>query len=148
MADMTTKTPASLIKDYILAHAPNGFLAGWEIKIGKLPAEPDQVIALIDQGGPAGFPHLLVDWPGLQILVRGAKAGDGYQTSYLKVRGLRDLILGLDSHPVEFPELDGVTERGHIVPLGYDEQDRHTWSSNYQLQVEPGANALTHRASL
>lgn len=145
---LDTKSPAEMIKDFVVATAPVGMFNGWVLKIGKLPSEPDQAVVFIDQGGPAGFPNLLVDYPGLQLLVRGVRAGAGYQTSYLMVRKVRDIILGCDAHPAQFLELDGVTERGHIVPLGYDDQDRHTWSSNYQLLVEPETNALTHRISL
>jgi hypothetical protein len=151
MGTLADSTPSQMIKDYIVAYfATNdpGGLTGWAWRFGKLSGTEDQVIALIDQGGPAGFPHLRVDWPGLQVLVRSSKGGNGYNTSYLMIRKIRDAILGLPSHPVQFPELDGVTERGHIVPLGYDDSDRHQWSCNFQLLVEPGANALTHRASL
>jgi hypothetical protein len=148
MGDMTTHTPAQLIRDFIQATAPVGTFTGWVFNIGKLPAAPDKVITLIDQGGPAAFPHMLADWPGLQILVRSSIGGDGYQTSWLMVRKVRDLILGMPSQPVQFPELTSLTERGHIIPMGYDDKDRHVWSSNYQLIVEPAPNAITHRVSL
>jgi hypothetical protein len=151
MPDLTTSTPSEMIKNYVVAHVtaiePTAF-NGWVWRFGKMGATEDQVIALIDQGGPAGFPHLRVDWPGLQVLVRSARGGNGYNTSYRMIRKIRDAILGMPNSPVEFPELDGVTERGHIVPLGYDDSDRHQWSCNFQLLVEPGANAISHRASL
>lgn len=148
MGDLTTASPADLIQEYILTRVPSGELTGWTFFIGKLPSEPDQVISLIDQGGPPGIPNLLVDFPGIQVLVRGSRGGLGYRDSWLMMRKIRDSILGMQNAPPEFPELDGITERGTIVPMGYDDQDRHTWSSNYQLIVEPGANALTHRSSL
>lgn len=151
MGDLTTNSPASLMMDYIIRYlgqtAP-GALNGWGWSLGKQPTGPDKLITLIDQGGPTSFPHLLVDYPGLQVLVRGSKGGDGYNTSHLMARLIRDAILGMEGHPTEFPELDGVTERGTIVPIGYDELDRHTWSDNFQLLVEPGVNAVTHRTSL
>ena len=151
MGDLTTSSPAELVHDYIVTYL-NGIdasiLTGWTFRIGKMPSSPDQVITLIDQGGPGGIPNLLVDYPGLQVLVRGPRGDVGYKTSYLMMRRIRDAILGMSNAPPEFPELDGITERGHIVPLGYDDTDRHVWSSNYQLLVEPGTNAITHRSSL
>lgn len=151
MATLATATPAMLIRDFMVAYLngvnPN-ILLGWAVRIGKISNDPDKQICLIDQGGPSAIPNLLVDYPGVQVLVRGARGGNGYQDSYLQIRRIRDAILGMQNQPPQFVELDGVTERGHIVPLGYDEMDRHTWSSNYQLIVEPGANALTHRSSL
>ena len=145
---LASATPAVMIRDYVIAEGRDVLFNGWTFKFGKLPPEPDQLICLIDQGGPTSFPNLLVDYLGLQIIVRSVRAMDGYLSSYLMIRKIRDIILGMDPHPVEFRELDGVTERGNIVPMGYDDQDRHMWSANFQLLVEPEANALTHRVSL
>jgi hypothetical protein len=152
MGQLETKTAAQLMKDYIVAHATamgmSSMFNGWTFKYGKLPAEPDQVICLIDQGGPTSFPHLSVDYLGLQIIVRSIRAGDGYNSSRLMADRLKDIIVGMPPHPAQFLELDGVTQRGQIVPLGFDDQDRHLWSGNYQLLVEPEASVLSHRASL
>lgn len=147
MADLTTRSPSGLIKDYLLAQ-PGGHFTGWSFFIGKLPASPDKVISIFDQSGPAGIPNLLVDFPGLQFLVRGEIGAEGYMTGWLMSRKIRDMILGHPGHPPQFLELDSVTERGTIVPMGYDDKDRHTWSSNYQLIIEPAANVLTYRESL
>ena len=148
MADMSNRTVAGLMKDLVVARLNAGQLSGWEFKLGKIPSTPDKIIAFVDQGGQAAFPHMLTDFPGLQILVRGGRGGNGYQDGYLMIRLLRDTILGHPGQPPEFVELTSVTERGHIVPLGYDDADRHTWSSNYQLIVEPGANAITYRTPM
>lgn len=136
-----------MVKDYLLAHYPAVF-NGWGFKFGQLVDAPNQQIVLIDQGDRAGFPHLLVDYLGLQILVRGDKGGNGYQVGYLKMREVRDILLGMTGHPDEFVELDGITERAPPVPLGNDDKDRHTWSWNVRLLVEPLTNALTNRESL
>lgn len=148
MPDLTDSTPAELIRTYILTRIPPAELTGWAWSIGKLPATPDQVICLVDQGGPAGIPNLLVDFPGLQVLIRSSPGGEGYRTSRLMMNKVRDAILGMPNHPIQFPELDGVTERGHVAPMGYDDKDRHIWSDNFQMIVEPEANAISHRASL
>src|SRR5882724_5350368 len=115
MGDLTTNSPAGLLRDYVIQRFstldPTG-LNGWAWSLGKVPLAPDQVIVFIDQGGPSGFPHLLVDHLGLQVIVRGSKGGDGYNTSYLMVRKIRDAILGADNRPTQFAELSGITERG------------------------------------
>lgn len=148
MGTLANSTPAILLRDYIIAGGRQALFNGWEFKFGKIPASPDQVIVMIDDGGRAAFPHLLVDYPNIQILVRSSRGGDGYLTSHLMAKKIRDIILGLQSRPQEFTELISLTERGTIVPLGYDDSDRHTWSSNYQLITEPETNALTNRVSL
>jgi hypothetical protein len=148
MATLATATPAMLMKDYIVADGRSTEFTGWTFKFGALPATPNQVIAIVDQGGPAGMPHLLLDYMGLQFLVRSEVGGSGYQDSYLMIRKVRDIVLGVCGHPTEFSELNGVLERGNIVPLGYDDKDRHIWSWNARLIVEPETNALTQRVSL
>jgi hypothetical protein len=58
------------------------------------------------------------------------------------------MLLGLCPKDVDlatFPELWGITERGTILSLGYDEEDRQIWSWNARLTVEPPTNAFTHR---
>lgn len=148
MGDMTDSTPAMLAKDHLVADGRSSLFTGWVFKFGKLPEGPDQVITLIDQGDRASFPHLLIDYSGLQVLVRSARAGEGYKSSYLMMRQVRDILLGLCGHPTSFVELWGITERSNITPLGYDENDRHTWSWNARLTIEPPTNALTHRAAV
>jgi hypothetical protein len=148
MGTMADSTPAMMLRDFIIADGRAALFTGWDFKIGKLPSAPDRCIALIDQGGPAGFPHLLVDWPNIQVLVRSEKGGTGYLSSKLVMNKVRDIILGCPAHPTQFSELDGITERGQPVPLGFDDSDRHVWSYNVQCLVEPETNALTHRVSL
>lgn len=152
MGSLADSTPAMLLKDAMVTKAnaiAAGTFTGWTFKFGNLPDSPDKCIALIDQGGPSGMPNLLVDNPGVQILVRGAVGGTSYLDGWLIARAVRDIILGITNHPPGFAELDGITERGtNPVPLGYDDKSRHIWSSNYQLLVEPVANALTNRMAL
>lgn len=148
MATLATATPAMMLKEYVVADGRATHFTNWVFKIGKLTPNPDQVIALLDQGGPGGFPHLAVDYLGLQVLVRSDKREDNYNTSYLMIRKVRDILLGIPGHPTQFSELDGITERSSIVPLGYDDSDRHVWSWNARLLVEPETNSLTNRVSL
>lgn len=148
MGTMIDTTPAEMIRDYLVAGGRHTLFNNWTFKIGKMPSEPDMCIVLIDQGGPPSFPHLLLDIQGLQILVRGERAGASYKSSSLMVRKIRDILLGLDGHPAEFTELDGITERAQPVSLGHDDKDRHIWSWNANLFIEPESNPLTHRESL
>lgn len=148
MGTLADSTPAMLIKDYTIADGRSALFTGWTIKIGQLSSEPDQVIAFNDTGDIASYPHLLLDFLGLQILVRSTRGGDGYKSSHLMIRTLRDILLGLNGHPAQFIELDGIVERAPPVGLGYDDQDRYVWSWNARMFVEPASNALTHRVSL
>lgn len=148
MGDLSNSTASMLLRDYIVADGRAALFAGWVFKFGKLPADPDQCITIIDSGGTSSFPHLLVDYYSMQVLVRSAQENDGYLTSRLMMNKIRDVLLGCPKTPVQFMELDGITERSNVVALGYDDKDRHIWSWNIRLIVEPNTNALTHRESL
>lgn len=152
MGNLTTNSPAGLLQAYAVRwfsdKGQSAALNGWTWVIGKIPLGPDQVIVFIDQGGVSGLPHLLVDYLGLQVIVRSSKGDVGYNSSYLMMRMIRDALLGPLGQPPEFTELTGITERGTIVPMGYDESDRHRWSCNFNLLVEPAVTPLSHRVSL
>lgn len=148
MATLATASPAKLIVDYLRNRLS---LTGWGLFVGIMPATPDKAIAILDSGGFEGIPNLLVDYPSIQVRVRGAQAPlnkDGYTEAYLKAREVRDHILGMSNAPTEFTELDGCTERGHLISLGYDDNKRPNFSNNFQLIVEPLSNSITHRESL
>lgn len=129
--------------------AARGVVVGtWQMFVGKMPALPDTAIAVNKGVGRAGHVKLLVDFPGIQIMVRGGKTGEAYEAAEAKIRECRDIILGIDSKPAEFLTLTSVTERGHISFIGYDESDRPMFSSNYQLIVEPQPSPKSNRVSL
>lgn len=120
----------------------------WKIYIGRLPEPIDRAIAVMKGTGKASHPSLLVDYPGLQILVRGGPEETGYEEAEAKIREIQDRILGIPSRPAAFPTLISVTARGSIGFIGNDESDRPIFSSNYQLIVEPEASAISHREPL
>lgn len=140
-------SPAKYMKDYLIQHSA---MIGWTVVVGRLPSSPDACVALMDASGPAGpSPKLLLDYPGLQVLVRSDKTDQGYATSYAQANKIRDFLIGLDGHPAEYPWLDGIVERGTgPIPVGWDELERHVWSNNFQLTVEPEPSVYTNRESL
>ena len=147
MTDPTVSSnpPADLIAD-ILVNA-GVFVDGWTFAVGRLPSGPDQVVAIIDSPGPSGFPSISLDFPGIQVMVRGAPGSTSYKDTWKKMYQVRDILLGIDNAPVEFPELWGCTERGQPAPLGYDDKDRPQFSWNAQLTVGPVPTADSNRVS-
>lgn len=149
MSTLETHTPAQLVRNFVIADGRDTLFTGYDIKIGQLPATGDKAIAFIDGGGFESFPHLLYEQLNLQVLVRGSSQGDGYQTSFLISRKIRDILLGVFTPPAQFEELKGIVERSvNPTGLGYDANDRYIWSSNYLLHVEPNPNSLSNRTSL
>jgi hypothetical protein len=118
---------------------------GWELRIGKQPSSPDKVITILDSGGRGAEPNLTIDYPNVQILVRGDKTATGYPDAYSKMEKVRAVLLGIPSGHAEYPALTSCTQRGGIVSLGLDENDRPRFSLNFQLITEPEADTDGHR---
>ncbi len=128
----------------ILAAAGIGTVAatsGWAIFESRLPDGtnvPDTVIAVIDS--PAGRdanPKLALDYPAVQILVRGAK--DDYRAAHAKAVAIKDELLGKDPITQANTNYRGFHMRGDIGLLDYDESDRPLITMNFELNVEPAS---------
>lgn len=129
-------SPAWNIAQILKAHAsPNIDAAPWIITVDKMPADPDTVITVKDSSGPAAEPAVAIDYPGVQILVRGSQAGDGYAQAYDKIFAVRNALVGIPSRPSIWTALASCVQRGHIVPLGEQDTDRPVLSLNLQLIV-------------
>ncbi len=125
-----------------------GGINGNIIKIGRLPASPDQAMAIVDAPGQAPNPKWLLDYPALQILVRGTI--DDYNGAHTQARKVKDLLLGIYSLNVgpDGDRWDSVVMRGDVNYIGPDENSRPVFSLNFGLIIEPAASADTNREAL
>lgn len=119
--------------------------SSWVLKISRHQDAPDRVITVLDTPGPGSEPNLLIDYVGCQILVRGGVGSSEYTFAYDKAEECRRHLLGIPSAPAEMPTLTSITQRGSIVPLGYDDKGRPQFSMNLHLIVEPVFVAGGHR---
>ena len=146
---MANQSPAVGVKERLLA-APaiglNGGLTAWGIFIGTMPPKPDACIAIFDTPGANSSPKWLLDFPQVQILVRGNE--NGYPQAYQKLIDCRDRILGMDPMVIAGDRWDGVTQVGSAAFLQYDENNRPIFTSNYRIILEPAASASSHREPL
>ncbi len=131
-------------KDLLVAAGVGAFNAssGWSIHISKLPSKPDTAVSVVRTGGPPGNPRWLLDFPTVQVMVRGA--ANGYQAAESKVQAVKDTLLGLPSQDIGGDRWVAVNMLGDPVFLGYDENNRPKWSLNFPLIIEPatGANRI------
>lgn len=125
-------SPAKGIHE-ILKNAPGFPGTGWTLGYGKMPADPDQYIAILDSGGQGGEVLVAIDYPRVQILVRGAK-NKGYDAAYDKINQARELLIAIPES-AHYPELDSCIGVGQILPLGEDDSKRPVFSQNLQLIV-------------
>lgn len=115
----------------------------WGIFMGSLPAkEPDAAIAVVRAGGLPDNPKWAVDYPAVQVLVRGAK--NASDAAAAKIKAVKDTLLGRESGSlpavtgITTPEyVTSITMSGNILPLGKDENNRALFSVNFRLIVQP-----------
>lgn len=136
------RSPAEILQQQVSTSILGG-ATGWTRYVGNLPGSPDKVAAFIDSGGLNPWPHLLLDFPSVQVLVRGPK--DSYGVAYAKAREIRDALLGIDSQDVvvdaETHRLVSVTMMGDIASIGNDSVDRPLLSINFRTIWEPPSGA-------
>ena len=127
------------IKDLLVSSGVGTFAAssGWGIFIGRLPTSPDTAIACIKAGGRSPFPHLLLNFPSVQVMIRGSSGG--YEAAEAKARAVVDALLGIPSQTINNDDWGGITQLGDVISLGFDEKDRPIFSCNFSIIMEPSA---------
>lgn len=137
--------PSEGIKDILVDAGLGTFGSGaWPIYISKLPAEPDNAIAIYDTGGQAPDPKWLLDYPNVVIMVR-AKT---YPDASAKMRHIRSKLLGLASQDINSDRWVSLSQQGDIVDAGHDEKDRNLLTATFRLIIEPAGDAYTNREPL
>lgn len=116
------------------------------IMVSRLTDDSDAQIAIYDTGGFPANPKWLLDYPTIQIMVRGEK--DDYEGAFNKAKEVFDALLGLDSQDVNGDRWVSVTAMGHINFLEYDSKSRPKFSLNFRIILEPAASGLTNREPL
>lgn len=119
----------------------------WPVKVGPLPTTPNAVVAIVDAPGQSPNPKWLLDYPAIQVVVRGAT--DDYPGAYAKAKAIKDGLLGIDS----FTTTAGnrwvsVTMMGEINYLGPDDNSRPQFSLNFRLIIEPVSTVGSSREAL
>lgn len=120
-----------------------GGSTGWGIYIGFEPSAPDTVITLYDTGSSQEpNPAYLLDFPTIQIRVRGAK-GD-YPGAFAKAFAVKDVLLGLPPQTINGTRYDGVWMVSDVSYIGTSE-DRPVFTSNWRIAREPatGGNRVS-----
>lgn len=135
------KNPAEAVKTLLTDGTIGDDLAsgttGWRIACGKLPDVPDTVVVCFLAGGIDPFPHLLLNQPSVQVIVRGAK--NGYQAAYVKIRQVVTKLLGMPSTSLLGDVYRSCLQIGDVIELGQDDNTRPLFSCNFRFIVEPAA---------
>ena len=139
---------AVIIKDVLVGAGVGTFAAttGWGIYIAREPPAPDTTITIYNTGGADPNPAWLLDFPTVQVRVRGARLG--YQAAFAKVVEVKDFLLGRASGLVGTDQLDAVNQSSDILDLGFDDSNRPVIVVNFRLIVEPAQSVNTNRAPI
>lgn len=116
----------------------------WSISVGKMAEKPDRCITAYDSGGKSPNPAWLVDYPTVQIKVRGSE--NDYVAAVDKTTEVKDALLGIMSQTIGSDIYVSISMIGDRNFLGYDENGRPMFSLNFQLIINPSTG--THRKSL
>lgn len=129
----------------LIATAVGGTFAAttdWGVHIGKLPNKPNNCATVMLTGGLPPNPKWLVDYPSLQVIVRG----EDYVATRAKAQAVKDALLGLPSQTISGDRIVSTKMNGDITPLGFDESNRALFSLNFSLITHPASG--TNRTSL
>lgn len=122
----------------------------WSLNVAKRPNKPDRTITCYDSGGRSPNPQWLVDYPRVQVIVRGGpndyEALTGGSGADGKVDDVVNALLGIDSQTINGDIWVSIAMAGDRNFIGFDENDRPMFSLNFDLIINPATG--THRESL
>lgn len=139
-------SPAEGIKDILVDASVGTFaaLTGWGIFVSKQPDTPHTSITVYDSGGVASNPQWRIDFPSVQVIVRGIPGG--YLEAWAKAKEVKDALLGWPSQEHNGDWWVSIAMISDIAHIGYDTQNRPELSINFKLIIEPATG--TNRESL
>lgn len=108
-----------------------GFLDGWEAHVGRFNTSPNKQIVLRNTGGRSGEVKVAIDYPSVQVLIKGAPKG--YAEAWSKLKDIRDALVAIPTPTADYPALTSCVAMGDINDLEYDDSDRPQFSQNFQL---------------
>jgi hypothetical protein len=128
-----TPTPADGIMAILAAAGLNP--APWQMQVGQITDQPDQLIMLRNTGGLAGEIALAIDYPSVQIIVRGPAGEGSYSAAWAKMKQIKQALIAIPNGGSAYPELTLCKAKGDIQDLPYDDRKRFLCSFNIDLIV-------------
>jgi hypothetical protein len=112
-----------------------------------MPKTPNKVTMFSDTVGIEPNPKWLLDFPFVQVMVRGEVSD--YLNTFREAKAMKDLLLGIESFTTsDGDRLVSVTQNGDLGFIGRDENMRPMFVINFRLIIEPQNVANSQRAVL
>jgi hypothetical protein len=96
----------------------------------------DKTITIYNYGGADPVPNWRLDYPSVQIRVRGDI--NGYDSAEQRVQSIKNLLIGAASQTVNSNKYVGFWMKGDIIFLKFDEKNRPIFVTNWRVAVQPG----------
>lgn len=136
--------PSTILRDLLVTHVG---ISGWQLEIGAMPDDPNEIIMISDTVGIEPNPKFLLDFPTCQVMVRGN--ANGYLLTFREAKAVKDILLGISS----FTTADGdrmvsITQNGDLGFIGRDDDMRPMFTINFALIIEPQVVGNSNRIAL
>lgn len=139
--------PSKGICDILTAHGfVFGGMADWAVFIGQLMNSPDRCVCITDSGGRVPDPKWLLDFPSVQIIVRGGP--NDYEAASNMMHQIKSLLLGLPSQQINGDQWNQINAASEPSLLGFDQNKRPEFVLNLNLIIEPAVTAFDNREPL
>lgn len=125
-----------LVESGVGIFQPDAVDTDWVIVISRQRDKPNKMITIMDTGGFAPEPGLDINYPTIQIIVRGEP--DAYVDAHAKCRQIKRFLLGRWSEVRNGDIWASIVMPNDILPLGYDGNERPEFSMNFNLIVHQG----------
>lgn len=116
----------------------------FDLNVGEFPVTPDQSVLINQSGGRSPYPHLAINFPSVQIMVRGKKSG--YVVARTMMAEICDVMLGIGPITLNGDTYQSCNQMGDVISLGQDENSRPIFSANFWFIVLP--SSLGNRRAL
>jgi len=123
------KDPASAIVELLTGKV------NYDLNVGQFPSAPDKAILVNCSGGRSPYPHLALNFPSVQVMVRGKPSG--YEEARTEASQVCDVLLGMGNEVANTDTYRSCNQMGDVIYLGQDDRGRPTFSANFWFIVEP-----------
>lgn len=108
----------------------------WDITVGRMNDLPDDQITIYQTGGVASDVRWLIDYPSLQVKVRGGP--NNQRAARAKIEDVKNLLVGKFSYTAANGDrIVSISAIGDVGSMGWDDKKRPEFSFNFKLIAEP-----------
>lgn len=120
--------------------------AAFSLFVGAPPDKPDALVLINVTGGRPPLPHLALNYPSIQVMVRGAPSG--YAAASARMSAICNALLGISTYVLNGDTYRACNQIGDVIYLGQDDNTRPLLSANFRYIVEPAIMAGGNRATI